>query len=493
METGMRRIVIFVVLAAVVCVIAGGIYWYMGRSSGPQSTFRTAPIRLGDLTATISATGTVEPEEVVDVGAQIAGQINFFGKDRNGKSIDYGSEVDEGMLLAQIDDSLYAADVALAKAQLEQAKASQARAEADIGQLQAKLDQAANDWTRAQKLGPSEALAPTSYDAYKATFEISKANLAVGQTAVTQAKAAVDQSQASLDRVQRSLSYCTIKSPVKGVIIDRRVNIGQTVVSSLNAPSLFLIAKDLRRIQVWVPVNEADIGNIRCGMPVTFTVDAFPTRIFRGQVGKVRLNAITTQNVVTYIVEVITDNFDGKLLPYLTANVLFETGRRENVLLVPNAALRWNPRTDQIAPEFRQIAAEAASRPARKLAETQPTTKPSPSPTTECASQVAPEEAPMRHGTLWVKQGDFVKPIKVRTGLTDGSQTEVQSAELSEGMQVITGEQIAVSSSSSASSGGASPFTPQLGRARQPANAGAPGAGGGAGGPGGGAGGPGGR
>ena len=152
---------------------------------------------------------------------------------------------------------------------------------------------------------------------------------------------------------QRNLSYCTIKSPVKGVIIDRRVNIGQTVVSSLNAPSLFLIAKDLKRMEVWVSVNEADIGNIHQGQPVSFTVDAYPNEIFHGEVGKVRLNATMTQNVVTYTVEVITDNSSGKLLPYLTANVLFELSQKENVLLVPNVALRWSPQTKQVAPEFR--------------------------------------------------------------------------------------------------------------------------------------------
>src|SRR5262249_17831768 len=132
------------------------------------------------------------------------------------------------------------------------------------------------------------------------------------------------------------------------------VNIGQTVVSSLNAPSLFLIAKDLTRIQVWVSVNEADIGHIKSGAPVTFTVDAFPVRIFQGQVGKIRLNATMTQNVVTYTVEVNTDNADGRLLPYLTANARFETGRRSGVLAVPNAALRWRPHESQIVPAYRQ-------------------------------------------------------------------------------------------------------------------------------------------
>ena len=305
-------------------------------------------------------------------------------------------------------------------------------------QAQAKLGQARQDWDRAQKLGPSEALAPSAYDQYKAAFEIAQANLAV-------ARAAVAQAQAALNRAQRNLGYCTIKSPVKGVIIDRRVNIGQTVVASLNAPSLFLIAKDLKRIQVWVSVNEADIGNIHPGQPVTFTVDAFPGQMFHGQVGKVRLNASMTQNVVTYTVEVNTDNADGKLLPYLTANVQFITGRRENVLTVPNAALRWVPRADQIAPEFAR--------------------------TTD--GERAPESGfhrqhrripPKRNETLWVAQGNFVRPVKVKTGLTDGTLTEVEGADLSEGMNVVVGEQS--SQTTADAGGGASPFTPQFGRAR---------------------------
>ena len=150
-------------------------------------------------------------------------------------------------------------------------------------------------------------------------------------------------SEATLNKAQRNLDFCTIKSPVKGVIIDRRVNIGQTVVSSLNAPSLFLIAKDLTRMQIWVAVNEADVGRIVPGAPVTFTCDTFPGREFKGTVGKIRLNATMTQNVVMYTVEVNTENPDKLLLPYLTANVRFVARQESNALLVPNAALRWTP------------------------------------------------------------------------------------------------------------------------------------------------------
>src|SRR5437899_508848 len=260
------------VIGATLFVIAVGSWWVQARNN-PRSSFRVAAVKRGDLMATITATGTIEPVEVVDVGAQVAGQIITFGKDKNGKSIDYGSTVEQGTVLAQIDDALYRADVETAKAQLQQAQANASGADANVLQMKAKLVQAQQDWERAQKLGPSEALAPSAYDQYKANDEVAKANLAVAQAAVQQAKAAVVQARAALDRAQQNLRYCTITSPVKGIIVDRRVNIGQTVVSSLSTPSLFLIAKDLTRIQVWVSVNEADIGNIHPGQPVTFTVD----------------------------------------------------------------------------------------------------------------------------------------------------------------------------------------------------------------------------
>jgi HlyD family secretion protein len=347
----LKRVLIGLIFLA---ILTSGAFWFLKRNNSPQVLFRTVPVKRGDVVATISATGTVEPEEVIDVGAQVAGRIVAFGKDRSGKTIDYGSMVEKGIVLAQIDSSLYTEEVAQVRAQLEQARAGVLRAEADLGQLEAKLFQAERDWKRAQQLGPSEALSQSDYDAALSAHQVAKANLAVGKAALVQAKKGVSQSEATMRRAQQNLDYCTIKSPVRGVIIDRRVNIGQTVVASLNAPSLFLIAKDLKRMQLWVAVNEADTGSIRPGQAVTFTVDAQPGQVFQGEVGKIRLNASMTQNVVTYTVEVITDNSSGKLLPYLTANVKFILNSRNSVLMLPNAALRWSPQPEQIAPDSRQ-------------------------------------------------------------------------------------------------------------------------------------------
>jgi HlyD family secretion protein len=432
-----RRILVIIV---VVVIAALALTVYLLRGSGKSAGFKTVQVKQGDLQATISATGTVEPEEVVDIGAQVAGRIVNFGRDIHGGEVDYGSFVEAGTVLAQIDDALYAADAAAAKAQLAQAKAAVQKAQADLGQMQAKLLQMENDWARAQKLGPSDALSQTDFDAARANFEVAKANLGVGKAAIEQAKGTVAQAEATLKRALQNLSYCTIKSPVKGVIIDRRVNIGQTVVSSLNAPSLFLLAKDLNRLQVWVSVNEADIGRIKPGQPVTFTVDAHPGAVFPGKVGKIRLNATMTQNVVTYTVEVDTDNSGGKLFPYLTANVAFIVGEKKDVLLVPNAALRWMPTEEQVVGEFRQ--AKGSEAPDRG--------KPA-------AKGGKDEKAP---SLVWVPQGALVRPVQVTLGLTDGSLTEVSSPELKDGTPLVVGEMGSQPAGQPAP--GASPFTPQI-------------------------------
>src|ERR1017187_4655583 len=353
----MQRFLTRPVLAIAIIVLVGGAgagWWWM--RSDHKLSFRTAVVKHGDVAATISATGTIEPIEVVDVGAQVAGLIKAFGTDAAGKTIDYGSVVEEGAMLAKIDESVYAADLAVAKAQMEQDKAGELSAAASLEQTRAKLTQAEADWNRAQELSRSKLLAVSDSDSFKAVYEVARANVAVAEAALAQARAATVQAQAGLDKAQRNLDFCIIKSPVKGVIIDRRVNIGQTVVSSFNAPSLFLIAKDLTKMQIWVAVNEADVGRIIPGAPVTFTCDAFPGRQFEGVVGKVRLNATMTQNVVMYTVEVNTENPDNTLLPYLTANVHFMVRKESDVLLVPNAALRWSPSSPA------QIASDARSR-----------------------------------------------------------------------------------------------------------------------------------
>ena len=396
--------------------------WWLWHHRDREPRFHTAVVKRGDLVAMISATGTVEPEQVVDVGAQVAGMILAFGRDEHDNPVDYGSIVRAGAVLARIDDTLYVAAVEIDKAQLQQARANLINAKANVLQMKAKLWEAEVDWHRAQTLGPSRALAPTAYDQYKANYEVAKANLAVAEAGVETAAAVVSQAAAVLKKDEDNLAYCTVKSPVAGVVVDRRVNIGQTIVASMSTPSLFLIAKDLTRIQVWASVNEADIGNIHPGQPATFTVDAFGDQVFHGKVSKIRLNATMSQNVVTYTVEVNYDNSDSKLLPYMTTNLQFEVGRRQNVLLTPNASLRWAPRPSRIT--FKSGGAPDTAADASRNGE----------------GHITKSGAPASHGTVWVAQGDTVRPVNVHVGLTDGAWTEVSGNGMTEGLRVITGE-----------------------------------------------------
>ena len=364
----LRNVVLFVFAAA---GLAAGVRasWHWYSESAKEPLFRTDHPTRGSLVATIIATGTIEPEEVIDVGAQVAGQILAFGQDPTDpkRTIDYGSPVEQGTVLARIDDSLYAPEVDIARADLGLCMADVRRAESELVQMRSKLHKAERDWERAQRLKASNSISQTEFDATQNAWEMAKASVAAAEADLEKAKRAVDKARGTLAKAEKNLGYCTIKSPVKGIIIDRRVNVGQTVVSSLNAPSLFLIAKDLRRLQIWVSVNESDIGNIYPGQHATFTVDAYPADVFHGTVGQIRLNATMTQNVVTYTVVVNVDNEDGKLdpysaaaatqgtrnrpdvpagdklLPYLTANLQFKVDERTDALLVPNAALHYRP------------------------------------------------------------------------------------------------------------------------------------------------------
>jgi len=437
------RIVRLVLILVVVAAIGAAGWWYFFARDGNKSHFRTAAAERDELLATINATGTIEAEENIDIGAQVAGMIKKFGPDPKDpkKTIDYGSEVEEGTVLAQIDPSLYQASLNQATANLHQAQANVQKAETDLVAMKSKFEQNKRDWERVQKLIPTKALSDLDIDTAKNAYETSQAAVPGAEAAVAAAKAAVEVAQAQRDTAQTNLDYCTIKSPVKGVVITRRVNIGQTVVSSLSAPSLFLLARDLRRIQVWASVNEADIGHLRTGQPVTFSVDAFPGERFKGKILQIRLNATMTQNVVTYTVVVETDNSDGKLLPYMTANLDFEIERHPNALRVPNAALRWQPAPQQVAPDIRADFVKSM-----KAASGAP------------GSQ--PKEKAKDHdrGRVWIEDGDFARPVKVRTGLSDGLMTEITGGDLQEGTPVIIGE----THDNNSAGGTTNPFTPQM-------------------------------
>ncbi len=342
---------------------------------------------------TVSATGTIEPEEVVDVGTAVAGQIVSLGLDPRsatdpnfkGKTIDYNSPVDVNTVLAKIDPMAY-------QARVDQEEAGFRRAQAEL------------------KLAEAKAKGQTP--------EVAKASLEA-------AKATLQQAQSALALAKTNLDFTVIKSPVKGVIIDRRVNVGQNVAPGVpNSSSLFLIAKDFKKMQVWASVDEADIARIRKGMEARFTVDAFPKEMFKGTVLQIRLNAAMTQNVVVYTVVVGFDNSDLKLVPYLTANVRFQVEKRSNVLRVPNAVLRWKPVPDLVGSNAATPEAQGVMR------------------------SLPPGTA------LWIKtpDGQHVQRIPINVGLSDGLLSEVSGPDVKEGMEIVIGQQ----------ADGNNPFAPRL-------------------------------
>jgi len=436
----MKTIISLVVLAA---LLGGGVYYFMHLQTSAGPAFRFGEVKRGRLIATVGSTGTLQPREVVDVGAQVVGPIIFIGKDPNTQSgiVDWGSVVEgpvvdkdgnvtkKGTVLAQIDPAIYTA-------QANSAAASVKSAQADLLQKTATLNLATADWNRSQKLFATGGVAQAEYDQSKATFEVAQANVEVS-------KANIGVAQANLKTAQTNLNYTTISSPVNGTVIDRRVNVGQTVVASLSAPSLFLIAKDLSKMEVWATVNEVDVLKIVVGQPVKFTVDAYPGRTYHGKVvpqGKLpfRLNATMNQNVVTYTVVVSADNSDSSLRPYLTANLNFIVADKKDVLLVPNAALRWQPSKRQMSQEVQD--AYSALRGKKRS---------------------AGDGDAQEQGFVWVQGKDgLAQFIELRIGLSDAVNSEVlgvvSGEDLPEHSAVIVGE----GKAEVQNGGGANPFAP---------------------------------
>lgn len=306
----------------VLLVVAGGALaagtWYFKNNSKDETEYQTAAVTRGNLTQAVTATGQLNPVVNVQVGSQISGRIQKI-------NVDYNSQVKSNQVIAEIEPSTYKVAVMRAEAQLANAKANLALAE-----VQAR---------RAEELFKSNLIPAADHDTAVAQLQ--------------QAKADVLSAEATLENAQVDLSRCTIFAPVDGVVISRNVDVGQTVAASFNTPTLFLIANDLTKMQIDALVSEADIGGVAVGQDVKFTVDAYPSRTFLGKVSQIRYGAITNQNVVNYDCVVEVNNKDQKLLPGMTANVSIVTAERENVLRVPNAALRFRP------PEV--VAAEASA------------------------------------------------------------------------------------------------------------------------------------
>lgn len=308
---------------AVVAILgAGAWYWTSRKADGAESAYRTVTVERGDIRVAISATGTLSAISTVTVGSQISGQVTDV-------LVDYNSEVKKGEVLARIDPSTY-------EAQIEQGNAQIANAQASLKQAQATLANAELDYTRKADLGTQKLVAQSDVDLARAARDQARAQVNAAQASIRQQTASTQTTRVNLDRT-------VIRSPVDGVVLTRSIEPGQTVAASLQAPELFTIAEDLSKMKIELAVDEADIGQVKVGQAVSFTVDAFADRQFRGEVQQVRLSATTTSNVVTYPVVVSVDNSDGTLLPGLTVNAEIEVSKRDDILKISNAALRYKP------------------------------------------------------------------------------------------------------------------------------------------------------
>jgi HlyD family secretion protein len=337
------------VVAAVLgfALLAGGGYWWSQRNAAEAVQYRTGKLERGNLLATVAASGAVNPVALVTVGTQVSGQIKEL-------LVDFNSEVKAGQLLARIDPETFEyrvrssqADVDAARATVLTAQANVMAAQTQVSRAQVDLDEARRDFERKQSLvekgfiaqseaDKARALVNTSTEALKAV----QAQVGVAQAQVKSAQATVNQREATLAQARIDLERTRITSPVNGIVIKRAIENGQTVAASLQAPELFIIAKNLQDMQVDASIDESDVGRLKVGQKASFTVDAFPGQTFEGQIRQVRKAATNVANVVTYVAVVGFSNEGGKLLPGMTANVRVVTDVRDNVLKVPNSALR---------------------------------------------------------------------------------------------------------------------------------------------------------
>ena len=414
----MKRL-LFWLIVGVIVVGAGTAaysYFYASRSGDVSSKYRTMEVRRGDIVFSVPSTGTVQPVQSVQVGSFVSGPVQTV-------YVDFNAKVKKKQLLAKVDPLLF-------NAQHSQAQASLDCANANLLQAEAKLRQATRDWKRAESLRPAKAISETDYDLAQATYEGAQANVAV-------AKATIEQNKAALQLIDTNLNYTNIESPVDGVVTDRKVDSGQTMASQFQTPVMFVVAKDLEKsVYVSASVDEADIGMIRDAQarnqPVTFTVDAYPSDLFRGKIFDVRLNFTTTQNVVTYPVIVETPNTDLKLLPGMTASLSFQIDEHKDVVQIPNAALRFYPKAEQVRPEDRALL-EGEEQPATQNG------TPQVAENRRSAAERAEAGQKRNRRHVWVVDGDFLKAVEVSTGLSDSKYSELVSGSLKAGDSVVTG------------------------------------------------------
>jgi HlyD family secretion protein len=472
-----------IAIGIIVIILAGGfsLYRLMGQS-GSNRKFRLLKVERGAVDLIVTATGTINPVINVLVGSQVSGTIKAL-------YADYNSQVKEGQVIAQIDPALFQAQVDQAKANLLNTQANLLNAQANLVKAEVAVVDAKRNLDRNKPLLERQVIAQATLDTVQVNYDTAVAQIEVGKAQVDSSKAQVEQAKAALNLAETNLRYATIRSPVNGTVVSRNVDVGQTVAASLQAPTIFTIAKDLTKMQVDTNVSEADVGRITMGQDATFAVDAYPGRIFRGKVSEIRIAPIIVQNVVTYDVVILVDNKDLKLKPGMTANVSVMIAHRERVLKIPNAALRFQLQsakqgglpgkgsqssasagrllierlTDELnltpdqqsklvmvlrssKQEFQEISQKMNPEEARSRIRSLIRQKISGILTDEQKQKVKllsdssqPEQA--KPGTVWILSPEGKPtPVSIVLGITDGTFSEVMSGDLREGAEVIVEE-----------------------------------------------------
>ena len=401
----MTRTKLIALSATALCALGIGYYVVQKQAAAdPETRYKTQVLAKGEVTQTVSANGTLNPVTLVSVGTQVSGTVKKL-------HVDFNDQVKAGQVLAELDDAIYSAQVR--------------QSDAGMASAQAALQLARASETRMKSLFKEE---------YVSRQELDQA-VQVRESAEAQARLV----RAQNDRDRANLGYSVIRSPVSGVVVDRSIDVGQTVAASFQTPTLFKIAQDLTQMQIYTTFAEADIGAIRVDQPVRFNVDAFPNRSFRGKVKQIRLNPTTQQNVVTYNVVVAVENPEQILLPGMTAYVSIVVAQKKGVLLVPNTALRFKPAEADKAEKADGEAAKSAngSRPGGQPG---------------AGGEKREKRRDAGSGTVHVLSEGQLKPMKINTGITDARFTEVAGGELKEGDRVITGENLPNASPAASSS-----------------------------------------
>lgn len=405
----------------------------------------------GDIRDVVEATGTINAVITVQVGSQVSGTIYKL-------YADFNSHVKKDQVIARIDPSLFEGALLQAKADLETAHANAAAAKANLEKAKAAEAQTRADYERTKPLATQGVLSQQALDVSKANEDAAMAAISAAQADLGQANAQVSQKTAAVTVAQTNLDHTIIRAPIDGVVVSRNVDIGQTVAASLQAPTLFTIAQDLTKMQVYAKTDESDVGQIKTSQPVTFKVDAFPNDQFRGRVSQIRMNATTVQNVVTYDTIIDFDNPEMKLFPGMTAYVTIPVATANDVLKVPNAALRYKP--DLSPDEVRDLYAKAgiaAPQPSEQGGRFSGAGQQRP-------AQGNPEQAQRKEGhaandvaVIWkVLPDQKLEPVRIQTGITDHTTTQllkVLNGQLNEGDQLITG-----ASKGSGNRGGSNPL-----------------------------------